>query len=113
MRGFAVALAGILAGCAPTIAVQYVDASGRHGAGNVSVSGTLQNGRLSLTSKGETCSGAFANWSSLTVVVPLACTSGLTGTATMTRPFSGPIIGEGTMQLSDGTSRRFTFSSLR
>lgn len=97
-----------LTGC-NTVSVQYVDATGRHGSGEATVSVTQQNGTFSITDKGATCSGTFANWNQLTVVFPVTCTDGKSGSVTMTRPTEGPIIGEGTMELRSGEKRRFLF----
>lgn len=102
----------LLAGCGATVKMAYVDASGKHGSGTVSMDSTLHNGKLSISDKGQTCSGSFHDWSSLTIVVPVKCSDGKTGTATMTRALSGTISGEGTMQLSGGEVRRFVYNSI-
>lgn len=106
------ALLLVITGCSPTVKMAYVDARGKHGSGAVTMDGTLHNGKLSITDGAQTCAGSFTSWSSLTVVVPVKCTGGVTGTATMTRAMDGPISGEGTMQLSNGETKRFVYNSV-
>ncbi|MER8925819.1 hypothetical protein [Mesorhizobium sp. M0859] len=101
-----------IAACSPTVKMAYVDASGKHGSGTVTMDGTLHNVELSISDNGQSCSGTFPSWSNLTVVVPVKCTDGVTGTATMTRVMDGPISGEGTMQLSNGETKRFVYNSV-
>jgi hypothetical protein len=100
----------IVAGCGATVKMAYVDAGGRHGSGAVTMDGSLHNGSFSITSSGQTCSGSFHDWSNLVLVVPVKCTDGDEGTATLTRPLNGPISGEGSLQLNAGGSRRFVYS---
>ncbi|MER8532082.1 hypothetical protein NKH61_05350 [Mesorhizobium sp. M1005] len=101
-----------IAGCSPTVKMAYVDAGGKHGSGTVTMDGTLHNGKLSISDDGQTCAGTFPHWSNLNLVVPVQCTGGVTGTATMTRVMDGPISGEGTMQLSNGETKRFVYNSV-
>ncbi len=97
-----------LAGC-NAMSVQYVDATGKRGTGIANISAVQTDGTFSVTDKGATCSGKFPSWHQITVVFPVRCTDGQSGSVTMTRPASGPIAGEGTMQLASGEVRRFVF----
>lgn len=101
-----------ISGCGATVKMAYVDAGGKHGTGTVTMDGTLHNGKLSITDAGQVCTGTFPDWSDLTLVVPVQCTGGITGTATLTRVMDGPISGEGTMQLSNGVTKRFVYNSV-
>lgn len=106
---FGVSVLVLLAGC-NSIGVRYVDATGERGSGTITGGAVSMNdGKFSIADRGVTCSGSFASWANLTIVVPVTCTDGKTGTATMTRPFNGPIAGEGTLQLAGGETRRFVF----
>jgi hypothetical protein len=97
-----------LASC-NAMSVQYVDSGGKRGAGTTNITALQTDGTFSVTDKGVTCSGTFPSWKAMTVVFPVRCTDGQTGSVTMTRPASGPIAGEGTMQLTSGEIRRFIF----
>jgi hypothetical protein len=99
---------GLLTSC-NAMSVQYVDATGRRGTGTANISAVQTDGTFSVTDKGVTCSGKFPSWQQMTVVFPVQCTDGQSGSVTMTRPASGPIAGEGTMQLGSGEVRRFIF----
>lgn len=89
--------------------VQYVDATGRRGTGAANVSAMQTDGTFSVTDKGATCSGEFPSWRQVTVVFPVHCSDGQSGSVTMTRPASGPVAGEGSLQLTSGETRRFVF----
>lgn len=98
-----------LAGC-NSINVKYVDASGLHGAGKLTGGAVnFNDGKLTIADRGVTCSGSFPSWESVTVVFPVKCTDGASGTVTMTRPPVNQIAGEGAMQLTNGQTRRFVF----
>lgn len=99
-----------LASC-NTIENQYVDATGKHGSGQTTFSTTFSDGKFSVSDAKSTCSGTFASWQSATVVFPVKCSDGKTGSVTMTRPTANAsmVAGEGTMQLSSGETRRFVF----
>jgi hypothetical protein len=98
-----------LAGC-NSIGVRYVDATGERGTGTLTGGPvSFNDGKFSISDRGVTCSGSFPSWANLTVVFPVTCTDGKTGTVTMTRPPANVIAGEGTMQLSSGETRRFVF----
>lgn len=99
-----------LSGC-NAMTVQYVDATGRRGTGTANISAVQTDGTFSVTDNGTTCSGEFPSWRQMAVVFPVHCTDGQSGSVTMTRPASGPIAGEGTMQLASGEVRRFVFGN--
>lgn len=107
--GLTIAAAGmLLAGC-NTIQNHYVDASGKHGSGTTTFGATQENVKFSIRDEKSTCTGSTDNWRSMTVVIPITCTDGKSGTVMMTRPLSGLIAGEGTMQLASGEVRRIMF----
>lgn len=99
-----------LAGC-NTVENQYVDASGKRGSGQTTFSVTFSDGKFSISDAGVTCSGSFDSWQSATVVFPVTCSDGKSGSVTMTRPTANAslVAGEGTMQLTNGETRRFVF----
>lgn len=91
------------------ISVRYVDATGIRGTGTLDVSALQTNGTFSIRDEAATCAGKFPSWQKMTVVFPVNCTDGKLGTVTMTRPASGSVAGEGTLQLASGEVRRFVF----
>jgi hypothetical protein len=100
----------LLAGC-NTLENQYVNATGKHGSGQTTFSATMSNGKFSIADKGVTCSGTFDSWQAATIVFPVACTDGRRGSVTMTRPTANysQVAGEGTMEFTDGSTKRFVF----
>jgi hypothetical protein len=111
MKKIALLSLALLAGC-NTIQNQYVDATGTHGSGTTTFGATQEDVRFSIADKGDTCTGTAANWRSATLVMPVSCKSGKTGTVTMTRPMTNAsqVTGEGTMTLTNGEMRRFVFA---
>jgi hypothetical protein len=110
-RPIILALAALsLTGC-NTIENQYVDANGKHGSGQTTFGATQENGKFSISDARSTCSGTFPNWRSATVVFPVSCTDGRQGSSTMTRPMTNASIvaGEGTLQFTNGETKRFVF----
>jgi hypothetical protein len=103
-----------LSGC-NTIENQYVDATGKHGSGQTTFSATLSDGKFSIAEKSGSCSGQFDSWSNATVVFPVTCTNGKSGSVVMTRPTANAsiIAGEGTIQFVGGETRRFVFGPKR
>ncbi|MHC2540415.1 hypothetical protein FB001_103289 [Ensifer sp. SEMIA 135] len=99
-----------VAGC-NTIENQYVDANGRRGSGQTTFGVTMTDGKFAIADAGVTCSGTFPHWRNATVVFPVTCTDGTSGTVTMTRPTANAsmVAGEGTMSLTNGDARRFVF----
>lgn len=94
-----------------TIENQYVDATGKHGSGQTTFGVTQENGKFSISDSGVTCSGAFPNWRNATVVFPVRCSDGKSGSVTMTRPTTNAsmVAGEGTIQFTNGETKRFVF----
>ena len=111
---FVFALPILLASC-NSIENQYVDATGKHGSGQTTFSVTQSDGKFSIADKAGTCGGTFDSWSGATVVFPVACTNGKTGTVVMTRPTANAslVAGEGTIQFVGGETRRFIFGPKR
>ncbi|WPE22507.1 hypothetical protein [Shinella zoogloeoides] len=111
MKNF-VALGAVLAlvGC-NTIENQYVSATGRYGSGQTTFGAMQENVKFSIGDGRVTCRGTAPDWRKATVVIPVACTDGKSGTVTMTRPMTNAsmVAGEGTMQLTNGETRRFIF----
>lgn len=99
-----------LAGC-NTIQNQYVDATGKHGSGTTTFGVAFDQVKFRISDSAVTCSGGAESWQSPTLVFPVACTDGKTGTATMTRPTANAsaVAGEGTIQFTSGETRRFVF----
>lgn len=111
MRNISILLAAlVLAGC-NSIENRYVDATGVHGHGVTTFSATQTDGKFTISDDGSTCSGSFPHWKSATVVFHVSCSDGKSGTVTMTRPTANAtmVAGEGTVQFTDGTTRRFIF----
>lgn len=110
--GSCVAIIAILAvsGC-NSISNRYVDARGKHGRGETTFSVTQSNGTFSISDEKVTCKGTFDSWSDATVVFPVTCGDGKSGTVVMTRPTADAtmVAGEGTIEFTDGTIRRFVF----
>lgn len=99
-----------LASC-DTVGARFVDASGRHGDGDIR--GDVYNwrdGSLTIYDRSLSCSGRFPDWAAYTITFAVECSDGRKGMATMTRPTNyGAMAGEGIMQFTDGTSKRFIF----
>lgn len=109
MRKIAVLAISALAGCS-SVQTQYVGPTGQYGSGSITGGVmSMNNGKFSIAANGVTCSGNFPSWEKLTVIFPIWCTDGTSGTVTMARPPVNVISGEGTMQLTNGETRRFTF----
>lgn len=109
MKKFAILGVSALAGCS-SVNAQYVGPDGRYGTGAVTGGAlSLNNGKFSIAAQGVTCSGNFPSWEKRSIVFPVWCTDGVSGTVTMTRAPVNVIAGEGTMQLTNGETRRFTF----
>lgn len=111
MSRIAILCAGlVLAGC-NTVKNHYVDAGGIHGGGTTTFSATQTDGKFSISDSSGTCTGTFPSWKSAVVVFPVSCSNGKAGTVTMTRPTANATIveGEGTIQFTDGSTRRFIF----
>ncbi|NTA79969.1 hypothetical protein G6L13_05660 [Agrobacterium tumefaciens] len=107
---FLVASLGLIAGC-NTIENRYIDAKGTHGHGQTTFGATQENGKFSIADSSSTCTGSFPHWRNATVVFPVSCTDGRSGTVTMTRPMTNAsmVSGEGTIQFTNGTSKKFMF----
>lgn len=105
-----VAALGIIAGC-NTVENRYIDATGVHGRGQTTFGATQEDGKFSISDSSSTCAGSFPHWRNATVVFPVSCTDGRSGTVTMTRPMTNAsmVAGEGTIQFNNGTSKRFMF----
>ncbi|WP_421579504.1 hypothetical protein [Shinella sp. M31] len=106
---FVVAFGLATAGC-NTIQNKYVDSTGMRGSGTTTFGAMQENGKFSITDEKATCRGVF-EWKNPTAVFPVQCTDRKSGTVTMTRPTANAsqIAGEGTIQFTDGTERRFVF----
>jgi len=102
----------IIAGC-NAVQTAYIDASGKHGKGEITYGvHNMKDGKFSITDNGVTCRGTFPDWANYTVVFPVSCSDGRSGQASMTRPTATGVTvlaGEGTMQFTDGTTRRFAY----
>lgn len=109
MRYFWLMAAAVLTSCASDQVVRYVGPSGAYGSGSIAMNGTLGDGRLIISNKGETCAGTFPSWSALTVIFPVQCTGGATGTVTLTRPAEGRLTAQGSMLLSTGETRQIIY----
>lgn len=104
-----IAIATLVSGC-NSIPVNYVDAGGLRGSGEITGGvASMNDGTFKVSDRGVTCSGSFPSWSNLTTVFPVKCSDGNQGSVTMTRPPVNVIAGEGTMQLTNGETRRFVF----
>ncbi|HBF32666.1 hypothetical protein [Rhizobium sp.] len=102
----------VLCGCV-SVKTAWVDASGKHGSGLITGDAyNVSNGKFSLTDHGVTCSGAFPNWASYTVVFLVKCSDGRSGMASMTRPTAAGasvLAGEGTIRFAHGENKSFIF----
>ena len=104
-----IALCVGLAGC-NMIQNKYVDSTGMHGSGTTTFGAMQEDGKFSITDEKATCRGVF-EWKNPTAVFPVQCTDGKNGTVTMTRPTANAsqIAGEGTIEFTDGATKRFVF----
>lgn len=107
-----ISLLACLAGCtASSIENRYLGMSGKYGSGQTTMGVYANDGKFSLSDGKSTCAGSFASWQAFTIVFPVTCTDGRSGSVTMTRPSAGVAIlaGEGTIQFANGETRRFAF----
>ncbi len=110
MKSWFVFLSVLILSACNAMPVTYVGASGKFGSGQINGGPVnMSDGAFSISDKGVTCSGKFPSWTNLTIVFPVTCTDGATGSVNMTRPFNGPIAGEGSLSLSTGENRRFVY----
>lgn len=98
-----------LAGCSNTLEAQYSGPKGLYGSGQITQTVTQSDVKLSIKNAGVTCSGTYPTWNPLTIVFPVTCTDGRKGSATLTRPFEGPMSGQGSIQFSDGETRQIVY----
>ncbi len=115
MKPLAPLLPIILLTSCNTIENHYVDATGKLGSGQTTMSVTQSDGKFSIADEAVACSGTFDSWANATVVFPVNCTNGKSGSVVMTRPTANGslVAGEGTIQFVTGESRRFTFGPTR
>ncbi|TIX71693.1 MAG: hypothetical protein E5V25_07845 [Mesorhizobium sp.] len=109
MRNSLLVIAFVLAGCASQQSVKYVGPSGQYGSGSIAMSGTMANGRFSVSDQSGTCDGTFPSWSNLTITFPVRCTNGPKGTITLTRLQDGPLTATGVMVLDNGQTRQVVY----
>lgn len=98
-----------LTGCSNTLEAQYSGPKGVYGSGQITQTVTQSDVKLSIKNDGVTCSGSYPTWNPLTIVFPVSCTDGRKGSATLTRPFEGPMSGQGSIQFADGETRQIVY----
>jgi len=105
-------MSSCLSGCtASAIENRYLGMNGKYGSGSTTMGVYANDGKFSITDEKSTCSGSFPSWQAFTIVFPVTCTDSRTGSVTMTRPSAGVAIlaGEGTIQFTNGATKRFAF----